>query len=115
MPVFDENIEVVDKNKVIRIRLGIDADNKSFFSLNDKEGFERLIFYLDKEGNGSIGFRTASGQPTVSLGTSSELGSGMMILDAENENTLTIRIKNGVGQIHLDTKQGIHSWPTPCT
>jgi hypothetical protein len=113
MPLFNEKIELVDKNEIVRIRLGVDDNDNTYLSLNGKDGFERLVFFVDKEGNGSIGIRTVSGQPTVSLGMSPTLGTGIMILDVESEKCLTISIKNGSGGILLDTKHGTYSWPKP--
>ncbi len=113
MDSLNEKIELVGKDKTVRIRLGLDDNDNPYFSLNDKEGKERLILSVDDEGNGSLGFRTASGQPTVSLGVSSDLGSGMMLIDCQGETYLTFRIIDGRGQIHLDTKEGVHTWPAP--
>jgi hypothetical protein len=110
---LNDKIELVDKNKVVRIRFGVDEGNNVYFSLNDKEGRERLIFSVDAEGNGGLGFRTAQGQPTVTLCESTTLGSRMMMLDVPNEICLTLGIANGSGEIRLDTKEGAYSWPTP--
>lgn len=112
MSYLDEKIELVDKNKVVRIRLQVDNKGNPSLSLNDSDGRERLILSVDDDGNGSLGFRTAKGQPTVSLGMSSDLGSGMMVLDVQNEICLTLGIVNGNCQIRLDTRDGVYSWPT---
>jgi hypothetical protein len=109
MSLPDETIALVDKNGVVRIRLGIDDNGSPYFSLNGADGRERIILSVDDEGNGTLGFRTAKGQPTVSLGMSSDLGPGMTILDVPSETCLTLES----GRIYLDTKQGAHTWPRP--
>jgi len=113
MILLDEGIELVDKNRVVRIRLGIDTQGNPYLSLNGTDGRERIILSVDDDGNGSLGFRAANGQPTVTLGVSSDLGLGMMLLDVQSEICLTLSIADSKGEIRLDTKQGVHSWPTP--
>jgi hypothetical protein len=107
MTYLDEKYELVDHNKIVRICLGIDNTNNPYLSLFDAEGRERCILSLDGDGNGSLGFRTAKGQPTVNL------GSGIMMLDVQNEISMSIVIVNNSCHIRLDTTNGVYLWPAP--
>lgn len=108
-----ESFEMVDKHGVVRIRLGLYENGAPYLALNDATGRERCIASLDQDGNGSLGFRSDNGQPVVTIGTSSELGSGMIVLDAQNEMCMAVRIGESGGGIELETRNGVFTWPTP--
>lgn len=104
-------IELSDSNNVVRIRLGIDSENRPYLSLNDSQGRDRLMLCVDKDGNGSLGFRTCEGHTIMSLGVSDQLGAGMMILDYRNDVRLSLEVSDGTGQIRMKSKQGYFTWP----
>jgi hypothetical protein len=107
-----QNIELFDKNGVIRIRLGIyDTDNCPFLALHDEAGLEKLVLSVGPDGNGGLSFRQANGHPIMSLGVSSELGAGMSVLDFDSDIVFELHIGKGGGMIRLETKNGVFTWP----
>ena len=111
MSALENKIELRDENGVVRVRIGVDSENGPFLSLNGSDGRERLFLGVDKENYGTLSFRTASGQPTVGIGMSPVHGSGMLVFDAPSETVMALTIVNGKGEIRLDTKEGVFSWP----
>jgi hypothetical protein len=111
MPLFDDSIELVDKNGVVRLRAMINDDNTPWFSLNDSLGRERLVLTVNHEGNGSIGLRDADGNAEVSVGISSSLGSGMILQNGNNGVFLGIQMKGKDARLFLHTPKGVDVWP----
>ena len=111
MAATNERFEIYDKAGHVRIRLGLDDKGSPFLSLNDEKGCERIMLAIDDSGNGGISFREASGQPTLDIGVSRDLGLGMTAIDVKNETYLYFRVFNGDGEIRLETRDGTHVWP----
>ena len=96
MLLVDESIEIEDRNRVVRLRIGIDNKlGRPYITLHDAAGLERLVLDIDGNGNGGMSFRTAEGQPILSLGVSSDSGMGMMLLDVLSDTCLTLSIADG--------------------
>jgi hypothetical protein len=108
----NEQIALADRNRVVRIRLGMwDTNNCPYLSLCDDAGLERIQLQLSQEGNGSLAFLAANGHPIMSLGVSSELGAGMSVLDYENDTVFELTIAKGSGVVRLSSKDGSFTWP----
>jgi hypothetical protein len=111
MPLFDDSIELVDKNGIVRLRAMINDDNTPWLSLNDSQGCERLVLTVNHEGNGSIGLRDSDGNEEVGIGISSSLGSGMILQNANNGVFLSIQMKGKDARLFLHTPKGVAVWP----
>lgn len=113
MLVDDNMIEIADSKSVVRIRLGINDQDRPYLSFSDADGHERMMLNMDSDGNGSMAFCKGSGQPVLSLGFSYELGAGMQILDPENDIAICVDVTDGVGRVKLRSKGQERFWPDP--
>ena len=107
----DNKIELVDRNGVVRLGAQIADDDTPWLSLNDSLGLERIVITVNREGDGSIGFRDSEGNEKVGIGVSPSLGSGMILQDATNGVLLSIRIKGNDANLLLETQDGTVIWP----
>jgi hypothetical protein len=111
MGLSDNKIELVDRNGVVRLRAQIADDDTPWLSLNDSLGLERIVITVNREGDGSIGFRDSEGNEKVGIGVSPSLGSGMILQDATNGVLLSIRINGNDAKLLLQTQEGTIIWP----
>ena len=111
MLIVNESIAIVDKNKTVRLRLGLDNETEEpFISLHDSDGHDRLVIRLDG-GNGGIALLTTEGQPLMTMEVSRNSGMGVTLVDVPNDTRLTIEIANGKGAVQLETTTEMYSWP----
>ena len=93
----DEKIELTDDKNTVRVRIGVNAEGCPYLSLNGADGRERIVLSVDADDNGSIGFRTASGQPTLTFGVSSQ-SMGLSLLDVQNDSQFSLELFEGEGE-----------------
>ena len=111
MLIVNESIAIVDKNKTVRLRLGIDNETQDpFISLHDSDGHDRIVIRLDGE-NGGIALLTTEGQPLMTMGVSRNSRMGVTLLDVPNDTQLTVEIADGKGAVRLETTTEVYSWP----